>query len=115
MKSLLTLLTETKIKVKQEPELKSEFTEYKPEIDLSQIKHISLDQIADIIEKDWVKVPYSARPYLDGLHNVTDMNDRYGADNAESIVAYFLSNASNWKGNVATKIKAELKRRLKST
>ncbi len=35
MKSLLILLTETKVKVKQEPELKSEFTEYKPEVDLS--------------------------------------------------------------------------------
>jgi hypothetical protein len=40
------------------------------------------------------------------------MSDHYYADDARSIVIYFLSNASSWRGPVAKAVKAELKRRL---
>jgi hypothetical protein len=41
------------------------------------------------------------------------MADMYINDTASSVVAYFLSNAGSWKGEVARQIKAELKEMLK--
>ncbi len=46
-----------------------------------------------------------------GVHNPSAA--RYGADPGSSIVAYFLSNASTWKGPVAKMVKAELRQRAK--
>jgi hypothetical protein len=40
------------------------------------------------------------------LDKITDM---YFAEDAKSIVMYFLNNASGWRGDVARRIKAELK------
>jgi hypothetical protein len=36
-----------------------------------------------------------------------------GFDSARSVVLYFLSNASSWRGDVAKRVKAELKAHLK--
>jgi hypothetical protein len=41
------------------------------------------------------------------------MEDMYINDTASSVVAYFLSNAGSWKGEVARRIKAELRDMLK--
>ena len=35
----------------------------------------------------------------------------YGLDTAETIVIYFLSNATTWRGAVAREVKVELKKR----
>ena len=70
-----------------------------------------LYQIASDIRKDWGnKVNFAAKPYLDAMSSLTDITDSYGMDNAKSIVAYFLSNASTWRGDKAKEIKAELKK-----
>jgi hypothetical protein len=37
----------------------------------------------------------------------------YGLDTGYSIVAYFLSNANTWKGDVARAVKKELKKRIR--
>jgi hypothetical protein len=37
------------------------------------------------------------------------VNDNYGWDSGKSVVLYFLSNASSWRGEVAKEIKKELK------
>jgi hypothetical protein len=52
-------------------------------------------------------------PYLEALYSMQSINDKYGADSGSSIVAYFLSNARQWKGEVARNIKKELNKRLK--
>ena len=63
----------------------------------------SIAAIAREIRRDW-KAPYfGAVPYL----------DRYLEDSGKSVVMYFLSNATTWKGDVARRVKAELKSMLK--
>ena len=69
--------------------------------------------LACIIEDNWKKVNYAARPYLDAMKSLGAVEDSYYLDSGRSIVAYFLSNASTWKGECAKAIKAELKRRIK--
>jgi hypothetical protein len=65
--------------------------------------------IAKEIEKTWLKVNYAAQPYLDAMHQLTNINDNYAMNRGTHIVAYFLSNATAWRGDDARRIKAELK------
>ena len=68
-----------------------------------------LYEIASEIRKDWSPVNYAAKPYLDAMRELSSINDDYYADSGRSVVAYFLSNASSWRGENARRIKAELK------
>ena len=72
-----------------------------------------LYEIAKEIRKDWQKVYFGAVPYLQAMATLDSINDNYGMDSGRSIVLYFLSNASTWKGDVAKRIKLELKAMLK--
>jgi len=69
----------------------------------------SLSVIAAEIRRDWKNVNYAAAPYLRAMSGMNSINDSYGMDGAKSTVLYFLSNASTWRGEVAKRIKAELK------
>ncbi len=74
----------------------------------------SLSTIASEIKMDWgKKVNFGAKPYLDAMECLDKMTDSYGADSAKSIVAYFLANASTWRGEKAKAIKAELNKMIK--
>ena len=72
-----------------------------------------LYQIAAEIRRDWKKVNYAAKPYLDAMGSLDTINDNYGYDSGKSVVLYFLSNAASWRGGVAKRIKAELKNMCK--
>jgi len=65
--------------------------------------------IASEIRKDWKKVYFGAVPYLDAMSTLDSIEDNYIMDSGKSIVLYFLSNASTWRGETAKRIKAELK------
>lgn len=69
----------------------------------------SIRVIALDIKKDWVKVNYAAKPYLDAMLELDSINDKYYEDSAKSVVLYFLSNASSFRGERAKALKAELK------
>ncbi len=70
-----------------------------------------LYEIATEIRKDWgAKVNYGAKPYLEAMACLTNVTDSYGADSAKSVVCYFLANAGQWRGEVAKRVKAELKK-----
>ena len=69
----------------------------------------SLSTIARDIESKWANVNYAARPYLDAMHSLNDINDMYYCDTARSIVLYFLGNARSFRGEDAKRLKAELK------
>ena len=70
----------------------------------------SLSTIASEIRRDWgSKVNFAAKPYLSAMAGLDAITDSYGYDDARSIVLYFLSNASSWRGDNAKRIKAELK------
>jgi hypothetical protein len=72
-----------------------------------------LYKIAILISKDWKKVNYGAKPYLDAMGVLDNISDRYGYDDAKSVVRYFLCNASTWRGETAKVVKAHLKSLLK--
>ena len=74
----------------------------------------SLSTIASEISTVWTNVNYGARPYLQAMLQLDRITDRYGFDDARSIVLYFLSNATGWRGPDAKRIKAELKAMLKA-
>lgn len=68
-----------------------------------------LFEIAREIKHTWPKMNYAAVPYYEAMLYLNTMNDSYGMDSARSIVLYFLSNASGWRGDIAKRIKAELR------
>jgi hypothetical protein len=74
----------------------------------------SLSTIARDIQKDWKNVYFGAVPYLRTMSELDTIDDKYGYDSGRSIVLYFLANAQGWKGEVARRIKAELKGKLKA-
>jgi len=70
----------------------------------------SLYSIAQEIRKDWgSKMYFGAVPYFKAMESLDKITDNYGSDSADSIVRYFLSNATTWRGETAKRIKAELK------
>lgn len=84
-----------------------------------------LSVIAAEIRKDWTKITidkngkekrgkiyFGAVPYLQAMACITSVNDSYGWDSGDTIVRYFLANASTWRGDVAKRIKAELKKMI---
>lgn len=73
----------------------------------------TLNEIACEIRKDWARPYFGAIPYLDAMQSLNSVSDSYGYDSGKSIVLYFLSNASTWKGETAKRIKSELKALLK--
>jgi hypothetical protein len=72
-----------------------------------------LYEIANEIRKDWRTaksgIYFGAVPYLDAMSSLDMITDNYGMDSGKSIVLYFLSNASTWRGETAKRVKAELK------
>ena len=72
-----------------------------------------LHEIAAEIRKDWRPVNYAAAPYLDAMRELNAISDRFYEDSGHSVVAYFLSNAASWRGEIARRIKAELKALLR--
>jgi hypothetical protein len=69
----------------------------------------SLRTIQQEIRANWPNVNFAAKPYLDAMWHLDTMKDYYYNDDAKSIVLYFLANAGTWRGEVAKRIKAELK------
>ena len=70
----------------------------------------SLKVIASEIKSDWSNVYFGAVPYLDAMSQLDLITEKYYEDSAKSIVLYFLSNATTWRGEVARRVKAELKK-----
>jgi hypothetical protein len=72
-----------------------------------------LYEIANDIKRDWTKVHFGAVPYLRAMESLDKVTDNFMFDSGKSIVLYFLSNATGWKGETARRIKKELKDMVK--
>ena len=70
---------------------------------------MTLAEIQRVVRNDWKNIYFGAVPYLSAMGHIVD--GMYGLDTWESIVIYFLSNATTWRGQVAREVKAELKKR----
>ena len=69
-----------------------------------------LYEIAREISKDWKPVYFGAVPYLEAMLTLNSIDDNYIFDSAKSVVIYFLSNATTWRGETARRVKVELKK-----
>lgn len=76
-----------------------------------KVSEIAQEIFADMqAQKKSARAGYpAAYPYLDAMLDIQDIGGMYGHDTAASVVRYFLANASTWRGEVARRIKAELK------
>lgn len=72
-------------------------------------------EIAREIKQTWKNVYFGAKPYLQAMAtiNSSDKNALYLMESADTIVRYFLANATYWRGEDAKRIKAELKSMIK--
>jgi hypothetical protein len=75
----------------------------------------NISEIAREILQTWQKPNFGAVPYLNAMKEITDINEKYYQDDARSVVLYFLSNATTWRGPDARRIKDELKAVLKES
>ena len=64
----------------------------------------TLSAIAREISADWTKPYFGAVPYLRAMATLRGIDDQYGYDDARSIVLYFLSNATTWRGETARRV-----------
>jgi hypothetical protein len=98
-----------------EPLPKSNYEIHTPNAPLSPKKR-TIREVAKEIVEDWILTGKSfphAAPYLEAMLCVEKPTDLYGAEEARGIVQYFLSNVESWRGEVARKIKAELREIVK--
>lgn len=73
-----------------------------------------LSEIAREIRNDWKNPNYGAVPYLRAMSQLDLLSDYFHLDSATSVVEYFLANASTWRGDVAKRVKAELRGMLEA-
>lgn len=85
---------------------------HKPEPETAEPRLLSA--IAREIWEDWEKVNFAAVPYLRAMTGLGDISDDYYQDTAASVVRYFLSNATTWRGETARRVKVELNALLKA-
>lgn len=71
--------------------------------------HAIATEIKTLCQKPY----FGAVPYLEAMFDLVNTDDSYLLDSGRSIILYFLSNASAWRGPDAKRIKAELKQMLK--
>ena len=76
---------------------------------VARVQNRPLSEVAKEIKKDWIKPYFGAVPYIQAMSLMDKASDSYGWDSGESIVLYFLSNATTWRGSKAKEIKLELK------
>lgn len=69
----------------------------------------SLSEIATEIRSDWKKPYFGAVPYIDAMSQLDTTSDSFFMESGDDIVRYFLSNAATWRGEVARRVKKELK------
>ena len=83
------------------------------EVKMEATETRSIATIAREIKGDWKNVWFGAVPYLEAMFALDSINDDYYADSGRSVVAYFLGNAAQWRGETARRVKLELKGMLK--
>lgn len=66
-------------------------------------------EIAKEIRENWTKPYFGAVPYLEAMETMESFKAPYFLDSGESIGLYFLANANTWRGEVARRVKAEIK------
>lgn len=79
---------------------------------VKQTKKRPLYSIASDIKHNWPNMSYAAAHYVSAMAELNDIGDKYYSGSAETVVRYFLSKATTWRGQEARRIKIELKTML---
>lgn len=66
--------------------------------------------IAADIQRDWQRVYWEARPALRSMHELRTLRDTHLGRSADTIIREFLHHAMSWRGDVARRLKGELRR-----
>lgn len=66
-------------------------------------------EIAREIRADWKKPYFGAIPYLEAMELMSSWQSGFINDGGDEIAARFLGNATSWRGEVARRVKSELK------
>ncbi len=74
----------------------------------------AINEIAREIRATWKDPYFGAVPYLQAMFSLEKITDRYIEDTGVSVVLYFLSNATTWRGEDARRIKKELNAMVKA-
>lgn len=86
-----------------------------PKVQSAQLAR-PLSAVAREIQADYASrgkpVHFSAVPYVNAMRQLDSIDGRYIHDSGVDVVMYALSNLSTWRGEVATRVKAELKAAL---
>ena len=69
----------------------------------------TISSIMADVKKAWAKPNFAAVPYIAALSTLRTVNDVYIHEDARSLILYFLSNASSFRGPQAKALKAELR------
>ena len=77
------------------------------------MQHRPLREIAAEITADWTAYHDHAQPYIDALSKMHNATDRFGLGTGSNAIQGFLINAQTWRGEVARRVKAELRAILK--
>ena len=78
------------------------------------LNEIAQEIYADKMNWSGKQINYAAKPYLEAMASLRDISDNYYEDSGSSVVAYFLANAQQWRGEKAKAIKKELNAMLKA-
>ena len=73
------------------------------------MRHRPLSEIAAEITADWTALHGAAQPYMDAMSELRNATDRYGMETGSDMIKGFLNNAQTWRGEVARRIKVELR------
>lgn len=73
----------------------------------------TIKEIAREIRADWKNVYFGAVPYLEAMEELETIKDKYYFDDADTILRYFLANSNTWRGEVARRVKQEIKAMLR--
>ncbi len=71
--------------------------------------HRPLSEIATEITADWTAKRGAAQPYMDAMSELRNATDRHGIETGSDMIQGFLNDAQTWRGEVARRIKVELR------
>lgn len=74
-----------------------------------------IKDVAKDIARNWTNVCPYAKPHLQAMLHLNRITDKYYLDDASSVIRRFLANANTYRGEMASKHKAELKEMLASS
>ena len=114
LKNQFDVLTEVLEFIKNEGPVKESLNEGEQKRPISEIaKEAIEDMKKQSPNGNWRRKFAAAEAYLTPMLELDKITDKYYEDSASGIVAYFLGNAQQWRGEVAKRIKAELKEMIK--